>query len=285
MNNDVGFEALLGRALALTRHDTGLPVAFGGLVGSRQQFTITHVSGGLTNSLGGLLIHSGQGIGGLALASRRIATVSDYLDSRRITHHYDSAVSSEQLRSIVAAPVIVNGQVRAVLYGADRAESSFGPRLLNALHECASRLAFNVAVAEETSKRVREMESAAIINSARQARSSVDHEAASSAHAELLLLASETDDEQLRLRLATIASRFSLNSAPGVQASASIALSTRETEVVAMVSLGYSNIEIGERLGLERETVKSYLRNCMRKLEVHSRTAAVSRARALGILP
>ncbi len=285
MNNEVGFETLLSRAFAQTRRETHLPVVFGGGVGSQQQFAITHVSGGLTHSLSGLVIRSGQGIGGLALASGKVATVPDYLDSRQITHHYDSAVSSEQLRSIVAAPVVVNREVRAVLYGADRSDAPFGPRLLSAFQECASRLAFEVAVAEATTRRLREMETAAALEAARRSPRSPAQESVRAAHAELLELARATDDDELRGRLSAIASQFATAADPEHPGVATVSLSARETEVMALVALGCTNLEIAGRLRVERETVKSYLRNCMRKLEVHSRTAAVTRARALGVLP
>ena len=61
-------------------------------------------------------------------------------------------------------------------------------------------------------------------------------------------------------------------------------LSEREREVLALISVGLSNREVAQRLYLTLNTVKVHTRNIYRKLGVHSRTQAVTRARNLGIL-
>ena len=43
--------------------------------------------------------------------------------------------------------------------------------------------------------------------------------------------------------------------------------------------------EIAVRLHVSRDTVKSHVADLYRKLEAHSRSEAVSRARELGLLP
>jgi LuxR family maltose regulon positive regulatory protein len=62
-------------------------------------------------------------------------------------------------------------------------------------------------------------------------------------------------------------------------------LSERETEVLQLISEGLTNQEIASRLYLSLNTVKVHTRNINGKLGVTSRTKAVARARALGILP
>ncbi|MDZ7810010.1 MAG: LuxR C-terminal-related transcriptional regulator [Arhodomonas sp.] len=61
-------------------------------------------------------------------------------------------------------------------------------------------------------------------------------------------------------------------------------LHARETQILSLVAEGVKNREIGERLFLSEETVKWYLKSLYRKLEVGNRTAAVARARELGLL-
>jgi LuxR family maltose regulon positive regulatory protein len=61
-------------------------------------------------------------------------------------------------------------------------------------------------------------------------------------------------------------------------------LSARELEVLALIAEGLTNPEIAARLYLSLNTVKAHTRNIYGKLGVHSRTKAVARARALGIL-
>jgi LuxR family maltose regulon positive regulatory protein len=62
-------------------------------------------------------------------------------------------------------------------------------------------------------------------------------------------------------------------------------LSARELEVLPLIAEGLSNQEIAARLYLSLHTVKAHARNIYAKLGVSSRTQAVAKGRALGILP
>jgi LuxR family maltose regulon positive regulatory protein len=62
-------------------------------------------------------------------------------------------------------------------------------------------------------------------------------------------------------------------------------LSERELEVLQLIAEGLTNREIASRLFLSLNTVKAHTRNVYGKLDVHNRTQAVVRARALGVLP
>jgi LuxR family maltose regulon positive regulatory protein len=61
-------------------------------------------------------------------------------------------------------------------------------------------------------------------------------------------------------------------------------LSERECEVLLLIAEGLSNREIAQRLFLALSTVKVHTYNIYGKLGVHSRTQAVAKARAFGIL-
>jgi LuxR family maltose regulon positive regulatory protein len=61
-------------------------------------------------------------------------------------------------------------------------------------------------------------------------------------------------------------------------------LSDREREVLALVAEGASNQTIAEELVISVGTVKSHVNHILGKLSAHSRTEAVARARALGVL-
>jgi len=61
-------------------------------------------------------------------------------------------------------------------------------------------------------------------------------------------------------------------------------LSERELEVLELLAEGLTNREIASRLFLALNTVKAHSSNIYGKLGVHSRTQAVARARALGLL-
>jgi LuxR family maltose regulon positive regulatory protein len=62
-------------------------------------------------------------------------------------------------------------------------------------------------------------------------------------------------------------------------------LSERELEVLQLIAEGLTNPEIASRLFLSLHTVKAHTHNIYGKLGVHNRTQAVTRARALGVLP
>jgi LuxR family maltose regulon positive regulatory protein len=61
-------------------------------------------------------------------------------------------------------------------------------------------------------------------------------------------------------------------------------LSRQELQVLRMLGAGYSNEEIGKALFISGNTVKTHLRHIYAKLDVKTRTAAVSRAAALHLL-
>ena len=66
--------------------------------------------------------------------------------------------------------------------------------------------------------------------------------------------------------------------------SGSLALTSRELDVLRQVALGQTNAEIAEALFVSAATVKTDLNSTFDKLGVRSRTAAVARARTEGIL-
>jgi LuxR family maltose regulon positive regulatory protein len=59
---------------------------------------------------------------------------------------------------------------------------------------------------------------------------------------------------------------------------------TREIEILRLVAAGYSNQAIAEQLVISVGTVRWHLKNIYGKLDVHSRTGAVARGRALRLL-
>jgi DNA-binding NarL/FixJ family response regulator len=62
-------------------------------------------------------------------------------------------------------------------------------------------------------------------------------------------------------------------------------LSGRETEVLTLVARGQTNSDIGKTLFITEATVKTHLLRAFSKLGVSDRTAAVTRAIELGMLP
>jgi DNA-binding NarL/FixJ family response regulator len=62
-------------------------------------------------------------------------------------------------------------------------------------------------------------------------------------------------------------------------------LSAREVEVLASVAKGLTNADIGRALHISEATVKTHLLRAFGKLGVSDRTAAVTTAMSLGLLP
>jgi LuxR family maltose regulon positive regulatory protein len=61
-------------------------------------------------------------------------------------------------------------------------------------------------------------------------------------------------------------------------------LTTRETDVLRLLSSGCTYKKIGVQLGISLHTVGTHIKNAYRKLEVHNAAAAVMRAVELGLL-
>jgi LuxR family maltose regulon positive regulatory protein len=61
-------------------------------------------------------------------------------------------------------------------------------------------------------------------------------------------------------------------------------LSERETEVLQLITAGFSNQEIADKLFISLNTVRTHTKNINAKLGVHSRTQAIARAKELDLL-
>jgi len=55
-------------------------------------------------------------------------------------------------------------------------------------------------------------------------------------------------------------------------------LTPRQTDLLHLVAAGHTNTQIARRLGISEATVRTHLENIYGRLQVSSRTAAVTRA-------
>ena len=277
------------RALPLLRRRTGLPIAFGGCVGPPvggvRSLRISELLGTTTDSLRGLAVRSGSGLGGKAIQVGRPVWVGDYANAATISHDYDAPVSAEGLRTILAVPVIVGQEVRGVLYAALPASLPLGDRPLSAAVTVARELEQELAVRDAArrslaeTRLVAQADDNALLAAARL-------EELRELHTELRGLADRIEDIGLRDELlgacARLAATADPDRRPGPRA---LSLSPRELDVLARVGLGATNVAIAQQLGVLPETVKSYLRSAMGKLGAHTRLEAVAAARRAGLLP
>jgi DNA-binding CsgD family transcriptional regulator len=278
----LGHGAVLHAALGGMRRVTGLPVTFGGVVSSGgRSVRLTEFAGTCTGALRGLVITAGNGLGGRVLVTVRPGSVDDYSADSRISHEYDKPVTAEGLRAIAAVPVVADGSVAGVLYGGIREPLALGNRVLDAMSQVAARVGIELTVRSEVERRMAELETAAITRAAREAHAAPEWEQVREAHAELRSIARQITDPVLRRRLELACDQLTRPYARP----AGNPLSPRELDVLALVAVGCGNAEVGRRLGLLPETVKSYLRNAMHKLGTHSRMETVVSARRSGLLP
>jgi LuxR family transcriptional regulator, regulator of acetate metabolism len=276
-------DAVLHAALSRMRRVTGLPVTFGGAAArGGQSVRLTELAGTRTSALRGLAITAGSGLGGRVLVTVRPASVDDYAADSQISHEYDKPVTTEGLRAIAAVPVVAGGSVAGVLYGGIREPLALGNRVLDAMSQVAAWAGIELAVRSEVERRLAELETAAITRAAREVRAAPEWEQVREAHAELRSIARQITDPALRRRLEVVCGRLSR---PQGRTAPDNPLSPRELDVLALVAVGCGNAEVGWRLGLRPETVKSYLRNAMSKLGTHSRMETVVAARRGGFLP
>lgn len=232
-----------------------------------------------THALQGLEICPGVGIGGRVLLSRRPVGVSDYTRAKTITHDFDQFINEENLHSLVAVPVIVQRDIRGVLYAGVHSRSRMGDKVLEEVMMSARCLEQDLAVNEAL--RLHEDPASYGTGLAAKIMSGAEWEQVRATHSRLRILANRVGDDDLRRDLEMLCEQMV---AP-VKMKNQTKLSGRELDVLSCVALGHTNVEAAEEMGIGPETVKSYLRSSMRKLGAHTRYEAVNAARRIGALP
>ncbi|MET9201168.1 LuxR C-terminal-related transcriptional regulator [Gordonia sp. NPDC003585] len=265
-------DALSGSVVAALRRikrDSGVPLAFGGVVLGPRALRLDHFAGDTVGALNGVSVDIGHGLGGKVVAVNRPMVVDDYLKTPRITHRYNTIIAREGLRAMAAAPVIVDRKPVAVLYGALRAADPIGGRTLDVLAMEARAVEQEIVAA-----RIR-MEAAAD-------RADAAGDSVAAAYARLRVLAATSGDRRLAEELDRITDDLASNP---VSAQVFPSLTSREQDVLSLAALGYPNARIAAELGITVETTKGYVKAAMRKLDAATRFEAVVTARRAGLLP
>jgi DNA-binding CsgD family transcriptional regulator len=269
----------LRAALPRLAKATGIDGAMAGPVTlAGRRLVITGLHGMLTSTMLGLVATPGVGAGGQALQLARPFAVDDYLHSQTVSHHFDRKVQIEQIHGVLAVPVRVGNDMRAVLYGVSRTAEPLGDRVLDTASTVAATLARELAVEIEVTRRMH-------VLAQQQHRddsggpSRVDPR---EIYQELIAIARATNDRSVRDRLQALCDRLS----PSVRAAANGAprLTGREREVLAEIALGHTTDEVAELLSIMPGTVKSYLKNIMGKLGTRNRVETLRAARHTGLL-
>lgn len=264
-------------ALTSLKNATGIPVAMYGTLLADNRLQITQWIGLRTPALQNLIVDQGSGVGGRVVATRRAVGVSDYTRANVISHEHDKAIQDEGLHSVVAVPVIVQREIRGVLYVGVHSTVRLGDKVIEEVTLTARTLEQDLAV----NSALRRLDGGK--SGAKQGRvmNSAEWEQVRATHSKLRMLANRVDDDALRRELEQLCDQMV---AP-VRVKQSTKLSAREIDVLSCVALGHTNVEAAEEMGIGAETVKSYLRSVMRKLGAHTRYEAVNAARRIGALP
>ncbi|QTX04418.1 helix-turn-helix transcriptional regulator [Agromyces archimandritae] len=273
----------LADALDELARRTRFPVVFGGFArGGRVE--ITELIGNRRDTLRGLVVRAGSGLGGRALQESRPRFTADYRTSRVITHDYDRPVLAEGITTLFAVPVVVGAETRAVLYGGLREAASIGGVSVDPAVSVAARFGSTLGAGPD----------AEIDAGPGTAELPAPHrEELRELYAEIRSIAAGVADPVARARLAAVEARLGrvaggddeagggLGAAPGIDPG----LTPRELDVLSLAALGSRNAAIGQALGITEATVKGYMHAAMQKLGAAGRHEAVVIARRRRLLP
>lgn len=264
-------------ALTALKTATGIPVAMYGTLLADNRLQITQWIGLRTPALQNLVIEPNAGVGGRVVATRRAVGVSDYTRANVISHEYDKPIQDEGLHSVVAVPVIVQREIRGVLYVGVHSTVRLGDKVIEEVTLTARTLEQDLAV----NSALRSFDGGKGTPKPGRVMNGAEWEQVRSTHSKLRMLANRVEDEHLRKELEQLCDQM----VSPVRVKQSTKLSARELDVLSCVALGHTNVEAAEEMGIGAETVKSYLRSVMRKLGAHTRYEAVNAARRIGALP
>lgn len=264
-------------ALTALKTATGIPVAMYGTLLADNRIQITQWIGLRTPALQNLVIEPGAGVGGRVVTTRRAVGISDYTRANVISHEYDRQIQDEGLHSIVAVPVIVQREIRGVLYVGVHSPVRLGDKVIEEVTMTARCLEQDLAV----NAAMRRSEGGKGAAKPGRVMNGAEWEQVRSTHSKLRMLANRVADDELRKELEQLCDQM----VSPVRIKQTTKLSARELDVLSCVALGHTNVEAAEEMGIGAETVKSYLRSVMRKLGAHTRYEAVNAARRIGALP
>jgi LuxR family transcriptional regulator, regulator of acetate metabolism len=127
---------------------TGVDLAYLGEPTGSEAIVLQHPINTVTDRVSGLVVPIGTGLGGKVMATRRPMWVGDYCASADISHHFKAPAAAEGVKAMLAVPIVHQGALLGVLYGANRAVTSFGDRTADAMQRVAVKVAAAAVVAE-----------------------------------------------------------------------------------------------------------------------------------------
>jgi DNA-binding CsgD family transcriptional regulator len=248
---------------------SGVDSAMGGLVVPRSgRFAFDALHNMHTTIFHGVVVRSGQGVGGVALRDRRPRVSPQYLTDQSVTDHFKAKAAREAVRGAIGIPILGGGQLFGVVNALTRSDRPLGDRVI----ESATAVLDQLGVVLYRAQQLRHRTSVA---AAAVASGSADlHEIAE----ELTAIAELTVNQDVRRRLVRLAARLRPEPRNDVR------LSAREQEVLGRLVLGRSTPQIAAELRIAPTTAKSYVKNVMSKLGTRNRVETVNVAVRSGLV-
>lgn len=238
---------LLERAARNLARRPGIPLIFGGV--GTPDVPVTVCFGAQTSALTSLVIRPDRGLGGRALVEKRLLALPRYDRAPDITHDYDEPVLGEGIVGLAVVPLMSGSRVRGLLYAGTRGDEALTPEIVSALAAEGHAASLEISVRDEVERRL----------------------GGPDLTGRLREIARTTSDPRTRQELLHLADRPLTPAAP---------LTPRQRQVLELAEVGLRNAEIGARLGLSEQTVKTYMKALMVRLGARSRSEAVHRYRS-----
>ena len=125
-----------------------LDVAWVGEPGDGPDLTLGVTAGTRTDVLADLAVPAGSGLTGKVYEHATLDWVDEYFTSAAITHDFDRHIESENIRRLIAVPIVQNGRPVGVLAAGARKAGAFGDRVIEQVVAAANGAAFAVTAAE-----------------------------------------------------------------------------------------------------------------------------------------
>jgi len=136
----------LRRALALLAE--GSEVAWTAHPDANGALTLDQVIGDRSGLLRALRVPAGTGLTGKVFQAGSAGWVDDYFASPDITHDFDRHMATEDVRRVLAVPLLRDGEALGVLALGPRADGAFGDREVERATAIAAQAVLAVSVAE-----------------------------------------------------------------------------------------------------------------------------------------
>lgn len=249
------------------RDSTGADVVFAGLREGRG-VRIAVTIGQRTTALRTIYVTPHRGLGGLIWPNRKPIILRDYGSATFITHDFDPQILGEGIRCLGASPIVVDGDVRGLLYAGSRESRPLEAGVVDRLAEHADTIARELGIRDEVDRRVAATTMSELPELATGMPAAVKRK--------LATIADECTDASTALRIRRLVQED--NETPSIL----VELTPRQLQVLGLIRLGLTNKAIANRLGLKPESVKTYLRAAMTRLGATTRHEAVLKARRAG---